>query len=208
MPDIAFNLNDYTTVELTQVGVDIYNAHWAGYDIKPPKVLVAGQPYREQLWSVMAVWGSSMGNGLPVPFKTSLTLHKQARTLDEKLAVATIAPYGPDVSMNTNGDRSGEVLFLGGTYLYKSFRDLVDRAEELPFTVEVIRIYPDAEREYWQVKVGDKTKDVGFWRCTVNECGCLNQIGVFAGPFSCFSCGAPKPAETTPTGGQTPAVPA
>lgn len=96
------------------------------------------------------------------------------------LSTATIAPYGPDVSLTTNGDGSGHVTFMGGTYTFQSKQDLLDRADKLPFTVEVIQPYPG----HVQVKVGDDVKDAHFWRC---PCGCLNRFAAY-----CFACGAPK----------------
>lgn len=48
-------------------------------------------------------------------------------------------------------------------------------------------------------EVGDAEKDKGYWRC---ECGGLNNEGMFAGPYHCFSCGRardPEPTTFVPT---------
>jgi hypothetical protein len=73
----------------------------------------------------------------------------------ERLEGATIAPYGPGVVLNNHGDGSGLIRFQGQSYPYASYADLLERADDFPFTVELIRIYPDAPDEYWQVKLGD-----------------------------------------------------
>jgi hypothetical protein len=104
----------------------------------------------------------------------------------------TIAPYGPDVTLNTGKAGWVEVVFLGGTYTFDSKADLLAQAEKLPFTVEVIALWPGLPQEEPQIKVGDAEKDKGYWRCS---CGTLNNHGVFAGPYHCFGCGRAEPTE-------------
>lgn len=56
---MTLNLNDMVTVTPTARGVALLRA--AREHIREP--LVAGQPYREQLWVLMAAWGPHIYNG-------------------------------------------------------------------------------------------------------------------------------------------------
>jgi hypothetical protein len=71
------------------------------------------------------------------------------------LAKTRIAPYGPDVVLDSNGDGSGQVRFNGEVYPFTSHADLLSRADELPFPVTLKQIYKGAPIEYWQVQVGE-----------------------------------------------------
>lgn len=66
----------------------------------------------------------------------------------------SIAPHGPDVSLDTDGRGAGIVHFQGQEYPFISYEHLLSQEGELPFKVHLIRLWPEASEEYWQVAVG------------------------------------------------------
>jgi hypothetical protein len=69
---MEININDYVEVVLTQAGADTYNTYWNDISYRWPgfveKNLKEGDVLKEQLWSVMQIFGPHIHLGGHVPF--------------------------------------------------------------------------------------------------------------------------------------------
>jgi len=78
---MRFNVNGYVRVRLTPLGRQIHQEHWA------PHTTDIGREYRPaeetdgwsewQMWELMQLYGSHIGNGLPLPFETEIEIIEQ-----------------------------------------------------------------------------------------------------------------------------------
>lgn len=76
MSKVRINLNATVTVRLTDAGRDMVVAHYRdilpGMDDIWPKIPAAGEPYQDQLWSLMHMLGPKLTMGHP-PMIESMT---------------------------------------------------------------------------------------------------------------------------------------
>lgn len=69
---MKFNINNYVTVTLTQIGADIYNSRWDGLKIPPnhiPPKVEAGHILKAQLWTIFEDFGPHIHMGFEMPFE-------------------------------------------------------------------------------------------------------------------------------------------
>ena len=84
--DIEFNINEYCTVVLSKVGVDMLNNHNTRSNAQFKKVGISfeskidykeGDTFKNQFWYMMQLFGDSLALGIEMPLKEcNITLHK------------------------------------------------------------------------------------------------------------------------------------
>lgn len=72
---MKFNINDYVSVTLTEVGATIYNDYYAPFIAERPEYYTwwvekkASDVLKDQLWSIMQKFGPHVGLGFASPFE-------------------------------------------------------------------------------------------------------------------------------------------
>ena len=85
MKEVQFNINEYCSFTLTQTGAEILNKHNSesnarfeqlGIDLRLKTNYKADDMFKDQLWSIMRLFGGDCDLGKEAPFKYCLfTLH-------------------------------------------------------------------------------------------------------------------------------------
>lgn len=76
----TININDYVKVQLTDRGRNIHRRHWENLHEQMPSAFDKYTPPKEdmegwsmwQAWELMRMFGPHLGNGVPVPFNTTI----------------------------------------------------------------------------------------------------------------------------------------
>jgi hypothetical protein len=75
---LEFNINHKCRLVLTDIGASMYNRRNAETRSFLPnysrKDVTEGMEVEMQMWEIMRMFGSIIGNGLPVPFHTTIRL--------------------------------------------------------------------------------------------------------------------------------------
>ncbi len=77
---VEFNINSDVSVKLTDLGRTLYVSHWKSFKLIPPALNETHGWSRWQLWELMAVFGSSLSNGGPLPFETTIVFETAIET--------------------------------------------------------------------------------------------------------------------------------
>lgn len=94
--EIRLNVNQRCRVKLTELGIRHYREHWRRYGIEAEPKTDADGWYRDQLWSVMSIFGDALFCGGRIPFETEIVVEPDNFLATAQASASTSLPQNTD----------------------------------------------------------------------------------------------------------------